>query len=187
VGFQHKHEADQFLDDLSQRLKEFGLELHPDKTRLIEFGRFATERRKRRGKGRPETFNFLGFTHICGRTRKDAFQVCRQTVAKRMRKKLREIKAELMRRRHEPVAVLGRWLRSVVQGYFNYYAVPGNSYCLGSFRTQVSRLWLRALKRRSQRNRLTWERFRRTVDRWIPRSRILHPYPEDRFYAIHPR
>ena len=188
MGFQHKHEAEQFLKELRTRLEKFGLVLHPDKTRLIEFGRFADENSRKKGKGKPETFDFLGFVHICGKTREGKrFQVIRQTIKKRMQTKLRAIKAELMRRRHEPVEVLGKWLRRVVQGYFNYYAVPLNIFSLGSFRTQVSRLWLKALKRRSQRNKLTWARFGKIVDHWIPCAKILHPYPEQRFYANNPR
>ncbi len=184
LGFQHRHMAEQFMQDLRIRLQKFGLTLHPDKTRLIEFGRFAAERRKRKGKAKPETFDFLGFTHICDKTRKTKkFKVKRQTIKKRMRRKLQEIRADLMRRRHEPVVVLGKWLRSVVQGYFNYYAVPGNILPLGEFRNQINRMWLKALKRRSQRFKLNWEQFNKIVERWIPRARILHPYPEERFYA----
>jgi group II intron reverse transcriptase/maturase len=188
MGFQHRHKAEQFMQDLRIRLQKFGLTLHSDKTRLIEFGRFAAENRKRKGKPKPETFDFLGFTHICGKTTKTGwFTVIRKTIKKRMRTKLQEIGAELMRRRHEPVHVLGKWLRLVVQGHFNYYAVPGNIFPLGEFRTQVNRLWLKALKRRSQRFKLNWERFNKTVMQWIPRARILHPYPEERFYAKYPR
>jgi group II intron reverse transcriptase/maturase len=187
VGFKHKHEAEYFLSDLNERLEKFGLALHPEKTRLIEFGRFAAERREKRGAGKPETFNFLGFTHICGKTLKGKFLVIRNTITKRLRAKLQELKAELMRRRHEPITVLGTWLRSVVQGYFNYHAVPGNIFQMGAFRTQVKRLWLRALKRRSQRNKMNWDRFGKLADRWIPKAKILHPYPEERFYATHPR
>lgn len=187
VGFQYKHEADRFLNALQERMRKFGLEIHPEKTRLIEFGRFATENREKRGEGKPETFNFLGFTHICGKSLKGKFLVIRNTITKRLRAKLQEVKEELLRRRHEHVAVLGTWLRAVVQGYFNYHAVPGNIFQLAAFRTQVTRLWYRALKRRSQRSKLTWDRFGKLVNRWIPRAKILHPYPEERFYAIHPR
>lgn len=188
MGFQYQSEAEHFLQNLKDRLQRFGLALHPEKTRLIEFGRYAAGNRKLKGLPRPETFNFLGFTHMCGKTRTDGrFKLARKTIKKRMRTKLQEIKATLLRRRHEPVAVLGQWIRAVVQGYLNYHAVPGNIYCLNKFRTQVNRLWLRALKRRSQRSKLTWERFTRLADRWIPRVRILHPYPEQRFYATHPR
>lgn len=188
VGFQNRYRAEKFLEDLKIRMQKFGLTLHPNKTRLIEFGRFAAENRKRKGISKPETFDFLGFTHICSKTLKGGrFTIARRTIKKRMRKKLQEIKTELMRRRHEPVATLGKWLRSVVQGYFNYYAVPGNIFSLGEFRTEINRLWLKALKRRSQRFKLNWERFNKLVMRWIPRARILHPYPEERFYAKYPR
>jgi RNA-directed DNA polymerase len=188
MGFQSRQEAGKFLYDLKTRLQKFGLTLHPEKTRLIEFGRYAAENRKRKGLSKPETFDFLGFTHICGKTLKAGyFCITRRTIKKRMRIKLQEIKTELMRRRHEPVATLGKWLRSVVQGYFNYYAVPGNIFPLGEFRTEVNRLWLKALKRRSQRFKLNWERFGKLTLEWIPRARILHPYPEERFYAKYPR
>lgn len=188
MGFQYRHKAEQFMQDLRIRLQKFGLTLHADKTRLIEFGRYAAENRKRKGKPKPETFDFLGFTHICGKTMKTGwFTVKRKTIKKRMRTKLQEVGAELMRRRHEPVHVLGEWLRSVVQGHFNYYAVPGNIFPLGEFRTQVNRLWLKALKRRSQRFKLNWDKFDKIVMQWIPRARILHPYPEERFYVKYPR
>lgn len=187
VGFQNRHEADLFISELKRRLEKFGLILHPEKTRLIEFGRFALENRKKRNVSKPETFNFLGFTHICGKNLKGQFRVIRNTITKRLKAKLQEVKKELMRRRHEPVATLGKWLRSVVQGYFNYHAVPGNIFQLGAFRTEINRLWYRALKRRSQRSKLTWNRFGKLVNLWIPRARILHPHPEERFYAIHPR
>lgn len=187
VGFQHRHEAENFLRDLKIRLEKFGLALHPEKTRLIEFGRFASENREKRGDDKPETFNFLGFTHICGKSRQGKFLVIRNTITKRLKTKLKEIKEELMKRRHEPIRVLGKWLKSVVQGYFNYHAVPGNIFQLGAFRTGVIRLWYRALKRRSQRCKLTWDRFGKLANMWIPRARILHPYPQERFYAIHPR
>jgi len=187
AGFQYKQEAELFLSELKERLGQFGLSLHPEKTRLIEFGRYATERRNRRKEGKPETFNFLGFTHICRNTQKGGFCVIRKTMTKRLRAKLRELKEELMRRRHEPVKVLGAWLASVVRGYFNYHAVPGNIFTMAAFRTEVNRTWFRALKRRSQRSKITWDRFGKIVMLWIPRARILHPYPEERFYANHPR
>lgn len=187
VGFQYKHEAENFLSDLKERMRKFGLDIHPEKTRLIEFGRFAAERREKKGEGKPETFNFLGFSHICGKSLKGKFLIIRNTITKRLKAKLQEVKIELMWRRHEPVVVLGKWLRSVVQGYFNYHAVPGNIFQMGVFRTQVKRLWFRALKRRSQRNKINWDRFGKVADHWIPKARILHPYPEERFYAIHPR
>jgi group II intron reverse transcriptase/maturase len=188
VGFQHRHDAERFLRELGGRLEKFGLALHPEKTRLLEFGRFAAENRQKRGAGKPETFTFLGFTHICGRKHgKVGFIVKRQTASKRLRAKLREVREALMRRRHDPLPELGRWLRSVVQGFFNYHGVPGNFAALDAFRTEIARRWLRASRRRSQRSRLTWERFRRTVDRWLPKARILQPYPNVRFDVTHPR
>jgi RNA-directed DNA polymerase len=187
LGFQHQAEADRFLQDLRERLGKFGLELHPDKTRRIEFGRFADTNRKRRGEGKPETFDFLGFTHACGKTRQGAFKVRRQTIGKRMRAKLQEIKQQLQRRMHDPVPQTGKWLRSVVQGYFNYHAVPGNLVRLGVFRKRVTRFWRRTLRRRGQRRRLNWARLHRLAERWLPRPRVLHPYPEQRFVATHPR
>lgn len=188
VGFQHRAEAETFLEQLRERLREFGLELHPDKTRLFEFGRFAEDNRKRRGEGKPETFDFLGFTHRCGKTRKQGwFTVLRETVSKRMRAALQKVKVELRRRWHEPIAVTGAWLRSVVQGYFQYHAIPGNIRRIGAYRREVARLWLRALRRRSQRHTMTWQRLAPLFERWIPRPRILHPYPSVRFDARHPR
>jgi RNA-directed DNA polymerase len=188
VGFQHRHEAERFLRELGERFEKFGLALHPDKTRLIEFGRFAAENRRKRGERKPETFTFLGFTHICGRKYwSGRFVVKRKTATKRLRAKLTEVQHQLTLRRHEPIPKQGKWLRSVVQGYFNYHAVPGNMAALEAFRTEVVRGWLRALRRRSQRHRLTWDRFRRHVDRWLPHPKILHPYPNFRFYASHPK
>jgi len=187
VGFQHRAEAERFRKELEDRLGKFGLALHPDKTRLIEFGRFAADNRRKRGQGNPATFDFLGFTHACGRKRSGGFTVTRKTIASRLRAKLRELKAILMRWRHAPVLEQAAWLQRVVRGYFNYHAIPGNRYTLDAFRTQVIRHWLRALRRRSQKHRLNWARFAKLVIRWIPRARILHPYPSERFYAIHPR
>jgi len=183
LGFQHQTEADRFLEDLRERLRKFGLELHPDKTRRIEFGRYAEERRKRRGEGKPETFDFLGFTHISGTTRKGYFTVRRKTSGKRMRAKLQQIKQRLRSRMHHPVAPTGKWLKSVVQGYFNYHAVSGNLDSLGVFRERVTRLWRRTLICRSQKHRLPWTRMRLLAVRWIPQPRVLHPYPEVRFAA----
>ena len=188
MGFESREEAERFLQEWKDRLQKFGLQLHPDKTRLIEFGRHASENREQRGDGKPETFDFLGFTHICGQTRKTGrFIVKRKTIRKRLSAKLRELKEELRRRWHQPVAEVGRWLRSVVQGYFNYHAVPGNLDSLKSFRSQVIWRWYRALRRRSQRSRMTWARFRPLLIRWIPTARILHPHPNVRFDATHPR
>ncbi len=188
AGFEHRADAERFVQQWRERLQRFGLELHPDKTRLIEFGRQAAENRKQRGEGKPEVFNFLGFTHICGKTRKTGrFIVKRKTIQKRLSAKLSELKQELRRRWHQPVAEVGKWLRSVVQGYFNYHAVPGNMDSLNSFRAQVIWRWYRALRRRSQRDRMTWERFWPLVDRWIPSAKILHPHPNLRFDARYPR
>ena len=187
LGFQHLAEADRFLAEFRERLAKFGLELHPDKTRRIEFGRCAERDRKNRGEGKPETFDFLGFTHISEKARNGNFAVTRHTIGKRLRGKLAEIKQQLQQRMHEPVGQTGKWLRSVVQGYFNYHAVPGNGKRLLAFRDAVSRYWRQALRRRSQRSRIDWERMERLVRRWIPSVRILHPYPNVRFDAIHPR
>jgi RNA-directed DNA polymerase len=188
LGFEHRTDAERFLQEWKDRLHKFGLELHPDKTRLIEFGRFAIVNRERRDVGKPEAFNFLGFTHICGKTRKNGrFTVTRKTIRKRLTAKLRELKEELRRRWHEPTDEVGKWLRSVVQGYFNYHAIPGNTDSLNSFRTQVLWHWHRALQRRSQKGRMTWERFASSSARWIPNPQILHPYPDLRFDAKHPR
>lgn len=184
LGFQHRAEAEQFLQEWRERLRKFGLELHSDKTRLIEFGRYAAANRKQRGEGKPDTFNFLGFTHICGRTRRTGrFIVKRKTIPKRLSAKLKELKEELRRRWHEPVEAIGRWLRSVVRGYFNYHAVPGNMDSLNSFRSQVIWRWHRALRRRSQKSRMTWARFEPLVACWIPSAKILHPHPNLRFDA----
>lgn len=181
VGFQHRDEADRFERDLRERLARFGLELHQSKTRLIEFGRFAAKDRKARGLGKPESFDFLGFTHLCGQTRCGDFLLLRHTVKKRMRAKLRAVKIELMRRRHLSLPVQGKWLASVVQGHTNYYAVPTNIFAVAAFRKEAVRLWHRALSRRSQKGRVPWRRMARYRDRWIPPSRILHPWPEVRF------
>jgi group II intron reverse transcriptase/maturase len=181
LGFQHRDDADRFLQEMRERLAKFGLELHPDKTRLIEFGRFAASRRAERGVGKPETFDFLGFTHCCGQTRQGAFTIKRVSVAKRMRAKLQTIKEQLKRAMHRPVAEVGQWLRCVVQGWFNYHAVPGNRHCLDQFRTQVARLWRHALRRRSQKSgRWTWNRMTRLIDRWLPRPQTLHLFPNQR-------
>jgi len=185
VGFEKKETAQQFLVQFRERLGKFGLTLHPDKTRLIEFGRFAAERRRNRGDGKPDTFDFLGFTHCCGQDRRGHFQVIRLTVKKRMRATLTAIRETLLRRRHEPVPVVGAWLGRVVAGYFRYYAVPTNLYRLDGFRKEVCRAWRQALRRRSQRTRMNWARFNRTVLQHIPPCRKLHPYPEERFFASH--
>jgi RNA-directed DNA polymerase len=183
VGFENRGDAERFRADLRERLAKFSLELHAEKTRLIEFGRYAAERRKERGLGRPEVFDFLGFTHICSRTRGGGFVLKRVTISSRMRVKLHEVKAELMRRRHRPFPEQGQWLARVVRGHLNYYAVPGNIRAIRAFCSQVSRHWYRALRRRSQRSRLNWDRMGRLTTRWLPPARVLHPYPDDRFDA----
>jgi len=171
-----------FLGELRERLRRFSLELRPDKTRLIAFGLFAASRRKENGlKGKPETFNFLGFTHICGRTRNGKFLLMRRTMRERLRARLRELKGELMRRRHLSVPEQGKWLGQVVRGYFAYHAVPTNINALQAFRTQAERHWHFALARRSQRGRPNWEKVRLLSQRWIPTPRILHPWPFERF------
>jgi hypothetical protein len=174
-------DAKQFLRDLRERFAKFSLELHPDKTRLVEFGRYAAQQRVARGAGKPETFEFLGFTHICGKTRSERFALKRITISKRMRAKLHEVKAELKRRMHLPLAEQGRWLASVVRGHFAYYAVPGNIRALRTFRDQVARYWHRVLTRRGQRHRLNWKRMGPAIHRWLPPARIQHPYPGVRF------
>jgi RNA-directed DNA polymerase len=188
VGFQYRHEAERFLQELGGRLENFGLAVHPEKTRLIEFGRFAAANRRKRGEGKPETFTFLGFDHICGRKHwSGGFIVKRQTAGRRLRAKLHEVKERLLRQRHDPIPKQGKWLQSVVRGYFNYHGVPGNMAALEAFRTATARHWLKALRRRSQRSRMPWVRLDRLADRWIPKARVLHPYPNERFYAKHPK
>ena len=183
VGFQYRKDAERFLVELQDRFLEFNLELHKDKTRLIEFGRFAIENRQRQGKGKPQTFNFLGFTHICGKNRNGKFTVYRHSIGKRMRAKLMELKIELRRRLHSPVPVVGKWLRVVLLGHYRYYGLPGNSRKLAAFRYHVSRLWFKTLLRRSQRNRLNWERMDRLINRWLPKPRIWHHYPDLSLYV----
>jgi group II intron reverse transcriptase/maturase len=188
VGFERRAEAERFLNEFRDRLAKFGLELHPEKTRLIQFGRFAAQDRKQRGKGKPETFTFLGFAHYCGKRRKDgAFIVWRETAKKRMVAKLKVIKAELKHRRHEPIPSVGAWLRKVISGYYQYHAVPGNLPRLNLFRWRLRWVWWRALSRRSQRCRISWDRLHRLMERWIPVPHVVHPYPMQRFDATHPR
>ena len=187
IGFEHQEDAERFLDELRGRFAEFGLELHPDKTRLIEFGRYAAANRARRGLGKPETFDFLGFTHICAKARSGRFWIKRITIAKRMRAKLREVKDQLRLRMHLPGPEQGRWLASVLNGHMAYYAVPGNRQAITAFRDQVTRHWFKALRRRSQKTRINWTRMRRIASRWLPPPRTTHPYPNDRFAATHPR
>jgi len=180
VGFQHRSEAKRFLEELIERFAKFNLELHSDKTRLIEFGRYAIERRKERGAGRPKTFDFLGFTHSCSSTRQGYFIILRQTSAKKIRMKLKALKMELRRRLHAPVHLVGKWLGRVLQGHYQYYGVPFNSYALNVFRRNVIRLWYRTLRRRSDKTLLTWIKMYRIVDKFLPHPRILHPYPNRR-------
>jgi len=184
VGFQHRHEAERFWRELGERFARFGLELHPDKTRLIEFGRFADANRRRRGGGKPETFDFLGFTHSCGKTRRGRFTVLRKTMRKRRQAKLREVKDQLRRRLHDSIPEQGRYLRSVVAGHCRYYGVPFNGPQITAFRHEVGRLWWRNLRRRSQKHRMPWERMRRYIDRWLPSATICHPYPSQRLLVI---
>ena len=187
VGFEREADAQRFWDAMRDRMREFSLSLHPEKTRLIEFGRYAAERRARRGLGRPETFTFLGFTLICGRSRQGRFLLCRKTRRDRMQAKLLEIKEELRRRMHQPIPSQGHWLRQVVTGFFNYHAVPTNSAALSAFRYHVTTLWLRTLRRRRQRDRMTWARMGKLSADWLPKPRILHPWPSQRFAVKHPR
>jgi RNA-directed DNA polymerase len=187
AGFEHEDDAVQFLRELRVRLEKFALSLHPDKTRLIEFGRHAAGNREKRGLGKPETFNFLGFTHICGRSRKGFFQLKRKTRRDRMRVKLKALKGELRRRMHVPIPEQGRWLAQVVRGYFAYHAVPTNAQRLAAFRHHVTVLWHRTLRRRSQKDWSTWERIARLVATYLPPVRILHPWPNARFAVKHPR
>jgi RNA-directed DNA polymerase len=187
IGFQHESDARRYLDEMRERLQKFALTLHPEKTRLIEFGRFAAERRKRCGLGKPETFNFLGFAFICGKTRAGKFQIKRKTRRDRMRAKLKMIKEEMWKRMHQPIPDQGKWLGRVVHGYFNYHAVPTNGSALAAFRHHVTDLWRRTLRRRSQKDRITWTRMTQLVDDWLPKPIILHPWPSERFAVTHPR
>jgi RNA-directed DNA polymerase len=187
VGFQYERDARRFLEEMRARLQEFALSLHPEKTRLIEFGRFAAKDRKARGLGKPETFNFLGFTFICGKSRRGKFLVQRKTRRDRMRAKLRMIKQEMWRRMHQPIPTQGKWLRHVVNGYFNYHAVPLNSRALALFWVEIVKRWQRILNRRGQRTRLTWARMAKLANDWLPPPRIRHPWPHRRFAVTHPR
>jgi RNA-directed DNA polymerase len=187
AGFEHEADARRFWDAMRTRFEQFGLELHGEKTRLLEFGRHAAKRRQRRGAGKPETFTFLGFTFICGRSRRGAFLLHRKTRADRLRAKLQEIKGELTRCMHATIPDQGRWLQSVVRGYFAYHAVPTNYRALAAFRYHVATLWRRVLCRRSQKAHMSWDRMRRIVDAWLPIPRILHPWPNQRFAVKHPR
>jgi RNA-directed DNA polymerase len=186
AGFEYQDDAERFLEGLRERFATFSLDLHPDKTRLIEFGPHAARHRAARGEGKPETFSFLGFTHICATTRRGRFWIRRQTDTKRLRAKLKQAKAEIMRRRHLPIPQQGKWLASMVTGHQAYYGVPGNYRAVHAFRTEVTRHWHHALRRRSQKTRLTWDRMNRLGTRWLPPTRIVHPFPEARFAASHP-
>ncbi len=187
VGFEHETDARRFWDAMQKRFEEFALSLHPDKTRLIEFGRHAAARRAKAGLGKPETFNFLGFTFICGRSRAGKFLVKRKSRRDRMRARLKDIKEELRRRRHQPIPEQGKWLAQVVRGYFAYHAVPTNSASIRAFRHYVVDLWRRSLSRRSQKGRITWERIKQIADDLLPRARILHPWPQQRFAVRYSR
>ncbi len=180
VGFQHRSDAERFLTELRERFQKFGLELHPDKTRLIEFGRYADSNRQNRGDGKPGTFNFLGFTHSCGKTRRGQFIVLRQTMRQRWQAKLKDVKTELRKRLHDPIPEQGAYLRSVVAGYTRYYGVPLNGAAITAFRNGIGALWLRTLRRRSQRHRLPWDRMLRYIQRWLPLAHVCHPYPWQR-------
>jgi len=187
VGFEHESDARRFRDAMRERLQEFSLSLHPEKTRLIEFGRFAADRRARRGVGKPEPFTFLGFVFVCGKSRSGKFLLKRKTRRDRMRAKLKEIKEALRKRMHQPIPEQGAWLKQVVTGFYNYHAVPANARALWSFRAEVTRRWRQSLGRRSQNGDLTWARMMKLADDWLPKPRILHPWPEQRFAVKHPR
>ena len=181
MGFQYRSDAEQFQTELKERLAKFSLEMHEGKTKLIEFGRFAIEDRKEHGEGKPETFDFLGLTHICARKKNGRFTIYRKTITKRLRDKIKKVREILLRKRHRPVSEQGAWLRAVMQGHFNYYGVPGNRKALDTFRKQIQRSWLQALRRRSQKARsLTWERMKKLIGTWLPTARVVHPYPNQR-------
>ena len=184
IAFQYRGDAERFLAELKERFARFCLALHKDKTRLIEFGRFAIQNRASRGESKPETFNFLGFTHTRGRTRKGGFTIRRTTIGKKLQLKIKEVKAELRFRMHDPIPEQGAYLRSVVAGHTRYYGVPLNSPSISIFRKEVCRLWLRTLRRRSHKHRLTWERMQRLIAKWVPPARVCHPYPLKRFGVI---
>ena len=173
---------------MKERFAKFGLELHPEKTRLIEFGRYAAERRSKRGEGPPESFDFLGFTHISGKTRKGFFTIRRISALKKLKAKLQELKGKLQRMVHWDLAEVGSWLSSVYKGWCHYHAVPGNSTRMNQLRTAIQKIWLRVLRRRSQRaRRMTWAKFGKLCRRWLPTPKILHPYPNERFARLYPR
>lgn len=187
VGFERQAEAEKFLQELRERLAKFKLELHPEKTRLIEFGRYAAERRKARGEGKPENFTFLGFTHICATTRKGGFALKRITNRKRMRRSIENIKDKLRKRRHDPIPEQGKWLRSVIRGFDAYYSVPGNIDALGDYRAALMRIWQQALNTRSQKARITVAKIASICAQWFPKPKVHHPWPERRFDVKHPR
>ena len=187
VGFQHKTDAERFLNEFRERLAKFDLELHPEKTRLLEFGRYAARDRRKRGEKKPETFTFLGFVHQCGTSSRGLFTIWRRTANKRMVAKLKQIKQTLRRRMHEPLNQIGTWLRSVSQGFYQYHAVPGNLRTMSIFRYRLKRLWQSTLRHRSQRSKVGWAHIGPLFDRWLPPPRVLHPYPGKRFDATHPR
>ena len=187
VGFEHEKDAHRFLDAMRARFEEFSLSLHPDKTRLIEFGRHAAVNRKQRGLGKPETFDFLGFTFICGKTRRGAFLVHRKSRRDRMKAKLKEIKEGLRQQMHQSIPEQGKWLKQIVSGYFAYHAVPTNGRALATFRHHVVDLWRRTLRRRSQKDATMWVRIKQMANDWLPKPRILHPWPNARFAVKHPR
>ena len=187
VGFEHESDARRFWDAMRERLQKFSLSLHPDKTRLIEFGRYAAANRKRRGLGKPETFDFLGFTLVCSKSRRGRFLLKRRTRRDRMKAKLQEVSNELRRRMHQSIPEQGRWLKQVVTGYFAYHAVPTNSAAMVTFRDQIVARWQWVLHRRSHKSALTGARMKKLADDWLPKPRILHPWPNQRFAVRHPR
>jgi group II intron reverse transcriptase/maturase len=181
MGFQYRSDALKFQAELKQRLAKFCLEIHEGKTKVVEFGRFAIENRQERGEGKPETFDFLGFTHICSKKKNGRFTIYRKTIIKRLRDKIKKVRETLLRKRHRPVSEHGAWLRAVMQGHFNYYGVPGNRKALDTFRKQIQLSWLEALRRRSQKGRsLTWERMKKLIRTWLPTARVVHAYPNQR-------
>jgi len=183
LGFQYKSEAERFRRELQQRLRKFNLERHTEKTRLIEFGRFAAERRANRGESKPETFDFLGFTHICSKSRKGRFRLLRLPIRKRVQKKLKEVKEQLKLRRYTSISEMGGWLRAVLTGWYRYYAVPNSYRYLVKIRLRIAWLWYRSLRRRSQRTTMNWKRMYKIIEIWLPRAKILHPYPSARLRA----
>ena len=187
VGFEHESDARRFWDAMRERLQEFSLSLHPEKTRLIEFGRFAAANRRRRGLGKPDSFKFLGFTFICGKSLRGNFLLKRRSRRDRMKAKIKEVAGELRRRMHQSIPEQGTWLKQVITGYFAYHAVPTNWAALGAFRDEITKRWQWTLQRRSQKGSRTWEQMKKLADDWLPKPRILHPWPNQRFAVKHPR